>query len=125
MTKAPAKKRTHERRAHARFDRAIDIHPPEEHAGTLARMVSRNLSLGGLQCVSPDPIPEMTRLAVRLMIPDGEGGNGPEPLDVEAVVVRSEEVPSATRDARYELGLFFTSMSDGARERLARFLAGS
>jgi c-di-GMP-binding flagellar brake protein YcgR len=125
VTKAPAKKRALERRAHARFDRTVDIHPPEEHAGTLARMVSRNLSLGGLQCVSPDPIPEMTRLAVRLMIPDGAPGNGPEPLDVEAVVVRSQALPSAAREARYELGLFFTSMSDGARERLARFLAAS
>lgn len=121
--KVPARKRSQERRAHARFDRTVDVHGAASADGTVARMVTRNLSLGGLRCVSPESYPEMTRLAVRLMIPDGETGNGPEPVDVEAVVVRSLEIPSATRDVRYELGLFFTSMSDGARERLARFLA--
>ena len=123
--KATPKKRTLERRSHARFDREVDVQGPVGADGTVARMVSRNLSLGGLFCVSPDPIPEMSRVAVRLMIPDGDTGNGPEPVDVEAVVVRSRELPSATRESRFELGLFFTTMSDASRERLARFLASA
>lgn len=101
------------------------MHGADGADGTVARMVTRNLSLGGLHCVSPESYPEMTRLAVRLMIPDGETGNGPAPVDVEAVVVRSREIASSTRDSRFEIGLFFTSMSDAARERLARFLAAS
>jgi c-di-GMP-binding flagellar brake protein YcgR len=123
--KDPARKRIQERRAHARFDRTVDIHGPSAEDGTVARMVTRNLSLGGFHCVSSAPFSVMTRLAGRLMIPDGGTGNGPEPVDVEAVVVRSREIASATRDERYELGLYFTSMSNLARERLARFLASS
>lgn len=119
------RKRIPERRAHARFDREVELQGPPGEDGTVARMITRNLSLGGLFCVSPDPIPEMARVAVRLMIPDGETGNGPAPVDVEAVVVRSREVPSSGRDSRFELGLYFTTMSDASRERLARFLASA
>ena len=45
------------------------------------------------------------------------------PIDVEAVVVRRERRASVSGEGRFELALFFTGMSDGARETLARFLA--
>jgi hypothetical protein len=79
-------------------------------------MTASDLSLGGLYCSSSRDYPEMTRLAVRLRLDE-------EPLDVEAVVVRREPRESASGNGRYELALFFTSMSDDARETLARFLA--
>ena len=62
----------------------------------------------------------MTRLAVRLMLPNG---SRLEVLDVDAVVVRRTELTSTSGAARFELGLFFTGLSDEARTRLARFLA--
>jgi len=37
--------------------------------------------------------------------------------------VRREKRASASGDGRFELALFFTAMSDTARETLARFLA--
>jgi hypothetical protein len=85
-------------------------------------MVSTDLSLGGLQCSSSHDYPEMTRLAVRLQLP---GASAIDPIDIEAVVVRRREVPSASGAERFELALFFTAMEDDARERLARFLARS
>ena len=109
-----------ERRSHARFPFQFDIEGPPDAGGTSARMVSSDLSLGGLQCSSSQDYPEMTRLAVRLQLPSGRG---PEPVDIEAVVVRRREVVSSSGAPRYELALFFTSMSDDSRERLARFLA--
>jgi PilZ domain-containing protein len=80
-------------------------------------MTASDLSLGGLYCSSTRDYPEMTRLAVRLRLPSDA------PIDVEAVVVRRERRASVTGEGRYELALFFTGMSDGARETLARFLA--
>ncbi|HEX4825955.1 MAG TPA: PilZ domain-containing protein [Candidatus Polarisedimenticolaceae bacterium] len=109
-----------ERRSHARFRHQFEIEGPRDGAGAAARMVASDLSLGGLQCSSSHDYPEMTRLAVRLQLPSGTSA---EPVDLEAVVVRRRELPAAAGGGRYELALFFTSMNDDARERLARFLA--
>lgn len=95
------------------------------HHGTVARMRASNLSLGGLYCTSTVDFPEMTRLAVRLMLPTGTPTNaGLTPLDVEAVVVRRREIPrgAATTDDRFELALFFPRLDDDQKRELARFL---
>ena len=106
-----------ERRSHARFSHTFEIEGPADAEGSVARMTASDLSLGGLYCSSTRDYPEMTRLAVRLRLPSDA------PIDVEAVVVRRERRASVTGEGRYELALFFTGMSDGARETLARFLA--
>ena len=112
-----------ERRAHQRVETTVQVQGTPEEGGAVARMVASNLSLGGLYCTSSADFPEMTRLAVRLMLPL-DGGEPPElePLDVEAVVVRREEKVSASGESQYELGLFFTGMDDEARRRLETFV---
>jgi hypothetical protein len=119
-------KKPSERRSHVRFGRTIELEgagPGQEPV--VARMVSRNLSLGGLYCTSTHDFPEMTRLAVRLMLPaDGGSPGAVEPADVTAVVVRRRRLEDSSSGApRVELALLFTSMSDRTRERLARFLS--
>jgi hypothetical protein len=111
---------TAERRSHARFSHQFEIEGQQDGHGNQARMVASDLSLGGLHCSSSQDYPEMTRLAVRLMLPDG---GRVDTLDVQAVVVHRRELASASGVARFELGLFFTGLSDDARARLARFLA--
>ena len=111
---------TVERRSHARFPHQFEIEGPLDDKGTVARMVASDLSLGGLHCSSSQDFPEMTRLAVRLVLPNGERH---ETLDVEAVVVRRMELASSAGGKRFELGLFFSGLSDDARARIARFLA--
>ena len=111
---------TVERRSHARFPHRFEIEGPAGEGGTIARMVSRDLSLGGLQCSSSHDYPEMTRLAVRLHLP---GDQETDPINVESVVVRRRALDGSSGSDRYELALFFTSMSDACRERIARFLA--
>ena len=111
---------TVERRSHARFSHQFEIEGPQDDHGTHARMVASDLSLGGLQCSSSQDYPEMTRVAVRLMLPNG---GRVDTLDVEAVVVRRMELASSSGAKRFELGLFFTGLSDETRARLARFLA--
>ena len=111
-----------DRRAHRRIQASFPIQSVPETGGTLARMVAQDLSLGGLRCSSTADYPEMTRLAVTLLLPlDGNGEA--VPVDVEAVVVRRAAVaPSVTNEPRFELSLFFTRVDDTARDRLASFL---
>jgi hypothetical protein len=113
-----------DRRSHARFSASFEIEGASGPGGSTARMVASDLSLGGLYCSSAADFPEMTRLAVRLLLPaDMDGRQASESLDLEAVVVRRKKLPSASGSQRVELALFFTSMSDAQRERIARFLA--
>jgi hypothetical protein len=109
-----------ERRSNPRIPADFELQGQPQEGGVTARMVASNLSLGGLYCTSRSDFPEMTKLAVRLLLPDKNGE--PAPLDVEAVVVRRNEVHSATGNTSYELALFFTQMDESARESIASFL---
>ena len=111
-----------ERRAHQRIDTNIQLQGSPERGDVVARMTTNNLSLGGLQCTSSTEFPEMTRLAVRLMLP-ATRSDGTEPVDLEAVVVRCEEAErSCGGDDRFSLALFFTRLDDITRERLSEFI---
>jgi len=115
-----------ERRAHPRIAAVVQAECAIESEGVVARMVTRNLSLGGLFCTSAANFPEMTQLAIRLMLPDKHSGNGKtKAIDIEAVVVRSEPLSEsqASGEPRYELGLFFTNLTHDAREQLRHYLA--
>lgn len=116
-------KTTAERRAHARFPKSFSLETMTEPVGAVARMSGSNLSLGGLYCSSAADFPEMTRLAVVLALPVGTDPIKIQPINAEAVVIRRRKLNSSSGDAGYELGLFFNSMSDMDRERLARYLA--
>ena len=112
-----------ERRAHPRIPAEFVVRGTPEDGGIVARMVASNLSLGGLYCVSTADFPEMTRLAVRLMLPPKNGNQTEDqPLDVEAVVVRRRELESNSGLPRYELALFFTQIDNGGREQLSNYL---
>jgi len=110
-----------DRRLHPRLVTTLAAQGTPEEGGVVARLTARNLSLGGLYCSSSVDFPEMTRLAVRLLLPL-DGATEAVPLDVEAVVVRREETPAASGNGRYELGLYFTKLDATAREHLKRYL---
>jgi len=113
-----------ERRAHSRVEASFPIQGVPEAGGAVARMMAKNLSMGGLRCTSTADYPEMTRLSVTLLLP--RAGNGEAtPLTLEAVVVHRElAAPALAGEPRFELSLFFTRVDDSARRRLASFLAG-
>jgi hypothetical protein len=113
-----------ERRAHERHDTELTVHGSPDEGGVVARMVARNLSLGGLYCTSTTDFPEMSRLAVRLMLPMNNGNPKEElqPVDLEAVVVRREEIPGRTGKPRFDLALFFTNIEDGTRGQIQCYL---
>ena len=112
-----------ERRAHERHWATVHLQGTPEDGGVVVRMIVRNLSMGGLYCTSSKDFAEMTRLAVRLMLPLKNGeGTETEPVDVEAIVVRLEKLPAATGKPRFELALFFPKLEGTPREQLRRFL---
>jgi len=113
-----------ERRAHERHDTELDMQGKPGEGGVVARMVARNLSLGGLYCTSATDFPEMTRIAVRVMLPFTNGNVEPEiePVDLEAVVVRREETNGSAGAPRFDLALFFTNVAPETHERLRRYL---
>ncbi len=115
-----------ERRKHYRLDASVELQGTAEQGGVAAKMVTSNLSLGGMYCNSDDDFPEMTRLAVRLLLPSGQaGGDATERLDLEAVVVRRKELRVNSEPPRYELALFFTNVSNEASEQLSRYLSAT
>ncbi len=121
-----SKPTTEERRAHPRYLAQLDLQGTPEDGGVVARMVASDISLGGLQCISTADFPEMTRLEVRLMVPLQQNGRSVrEPIVLEAVVVRREELSSASGEPRYELALFFAKLENGDRDSLARFIEAS
>jgi len=112
---------TDERRAFERAPRAVEASGAADH-GVHARLMTSNLSLGGLYCTSDADFPEMTRLAVRLVLPSRPGGRGgAESLDLQAVVVRRKKLADH-KPERYELALLFTALDEDQRERLAMLL---
>ena len=113
-----------ERRAHTRHSTDLTIQGTPDEGGVVARMIARNLSLGGLYCTSTTDFPEMTRLAVRLMLPlkDAGSGNGTEPVDLEAVVVRREANNRSGNRKRFDLALYFTNVDEAVRAQLQRYI---
>jgi len=118
-----SKVQSRERRAHPRHEATLDLQGTPSDGGVVARMVARNLSLGGLYCTSTTDFPEMTRLAVRLLLPlKGVSDGHPESVELEAVVVRCEELDSSVGMERFQLGLYFTNVDGGARGQIERYL---
>lgn len=115
-----AKTSVDERRADQRHITNLTIQGTPEGGGIIARMVARNLSAGGLYCTSTTDFPEMTRLAVRLMLPLKQ--DDVEPVDLEAVVVRREEIVRSNGRTDFELALYFTGLDAPTKMQLERFL---
>jgi len=116
-----------DRRAHRRVEARFTLHGSPESGGVVARMVADNLSMAGLHCTSTADFPELTRLAVRLMLPvDGPRDTRTRAIDVEAVVVRREEATASASsgEGRFQLALFFTKVDDTAKRCLASFING-
>lgn len=115
-----------ERRIHPRFPSSFELAGAPADGGATARLIASNLSLGGVYCTSEQDFPEMTRLAVRLMLPSREERAGQmgalEPLDVSAVVVRRKKLASITNRDRFELALLFTALGPEQRDRISQFL---
>lgn len=104
-----------ERRRDRRFDRN-DL-KLELTEGVTAKSV--NISSRGLYCVVDQPIPEFSKLCVRLLLPFNDGDR--YKIECEGVVVRSEP----TREAGitgYNLAIYFLNLDSEKAALIDDFL---
>jgi hypothetical protein len=112
-----------EKRRHDRVSDRLTLRTLSSDLGTV-ELETSNLSLGGAYCLSSRSIAPMTRLHLNIFLPstDGRPAQLHYPLEVEAVVVRSERLNGAEANGSYRLALFFADMNDKDRQELARYL---
>ena len=81
-----------EQRRHSRFDGQITLRTASAAGLGTIEMETANLSIGGAYCLSDRAIPPMTRLQLNIFLPssDGRPATLHYPIEVTAVVVRSE-----------------------------------
>lgn len=122
MSKSTVGPETGERRSHPRIRTTFELQGGPGGEESMARMVASDLSLGGLYCLSTRDYAEMTQLSVRLEL--GPQSRYDDALELQAVVVRRKQLQSSsTGQPRFELALFFTSLTEDQRERISRYLA--
>ncbi len=116
--------RGEEKRQHRRVSDRLTLQTLGEEYGTIEMEVA-NLSLGGAYCLSSQEIPAMTRLNLNIFLPSSDGRQAQlhYPLDVEAVVVRAEDVNGHEGGLSWRLALFFSRIGEEDRQVLARYLA--
>jgi len=83
--------------------------------------VSCDISLGGLACNSPVPLPVATPVRVDLILPDPKSSSSRREIICQAKVVRSEP-PAGADNKDYRLAFGFDQMSEKAREILEAFI---
>ena len=115
--------RGQEKRKHDRVSQNLTLQTIGSEYGTIEMEIS-NLSLEGAYCLSSREIPAMTRLRLNIFLPstDGHEARLHFPIDVEAVVVRAEDVNGHDGDASWRLALFFSQIAEQDRQVLARYL---
>jgi hypothetical protein len=125
MEVAPVTDNSSDRRTHERIASQLVFEGYGGEQDAVARMVASNLSMGGVYCTSSNDFPEMTRLGVRMALPPNgnPGARKTLSLEVEAVVVRRRSLPSPTGgNPRFELALYFTSISEEQKQMLSNYL---
>ena len=115
--------RGQEKRRHDRVSPNLTLQTIGSEYGTIEMEIS-NLSLGGAYCLSSKETPAMTRLRLNIFLPstDGHDARLHFPIDVEAVVVRAEDVNGHGGDQAWRLALFFSRIAEQDRQALARYL---
>jgi hypothetical protein len=124
-----------EKRCHDRVSGRLTLQTLSSEYGKI-EMETDNLSLGGATCLSSKSIPLMTRLRLNIFLPstDGRPAHLHYPIEVDAVVVRSEPLNGTAPPRRTTAGGRSTGRADasrtdgqgaaGAAYRLALFFSG-
>ncbi|MBI4343792.1 MAG: PilZ domain-containing protein [Candidatus Omnitrophica bacterium] len=102
---------TPERRLHprARAYRPVRLHPRGSPA--VIETLTKDLSVCGLRCLCPKPVPVGLPVNVELVL-----GQGQEPLFLEGKAVWFRTLPDSEQ---YDLGVSFLDLSEQKRRRLS------
>ncbi len=77
----------------------------------------KDISISGIRCQFAEAISEMTLLQINLALPGQK-----QPACIQGAVVRCEKLRDQSPPT-YELGIFFTDMSEEARSHIKDFVA--
>jgi hypothetical protein len=103
-----------ERRSVPRAKADFAIHLSDGDEKTEARI--KDLSTRGLSCTFPEPIGEMTLVAISLELP-----GAPQAYDIQGAVVRCEKL-RGRKPPTYEIGIYFTTIEPEGRRAIAGYV---
>ena len=104
-----------ERRRAPRATVSIPLHLSPRGDAEPATLV--NISASGLCCRFADPIAEMTLVGMGIELPGQERA-----CEVQGAVVRCDKI-RGVNPPTYEIGIFFTEMSDETRKAIQEFVS--
>jgi hypothetical protein len=115
-----------ERRKHKRalLEVPLDLEDVSGEAkGVRAKTV--NLSAGGFYCRIPYYVPVLTKLKISIVVPvtGAAGKQEDHVISCEGMVVRTVPEKASPDVSSYEIGCFFTEMSDYDRMMIEQYLS--
>lgn len=111
-----------EKRRHHRFMALLEVRIlPGNDVPADLKLTTIDVAVGGARCAANRPLTQDARLQMTLTLVGGDLRQ-PEPIDLEAMVLRSHERPGAPEARRYEVALEFTRIDPQDRKRLVSYL---
>lgn len=108
---------TPERRRSPRLTAQLPVAISE--AGMTVEAETNNLSASGAYCTLDRFLPPMSKLQLRLELPNGRSHTS---IRCAGVVVRIEPVIAHAQQSRYHVAIFFTDLAERDRSAIARFV---
>lgn len=112
---------TTDRRRGQRVQARLQIELQMEPGGMSHASDTINISSNGVYFASPRFIAPLTKLGLRLLLPDEEKG-GEVPVDCIGIVVRVIPEKATAGVDRYEVACYFTDTSPEFQERLGHYV---
>lgn len=103
-----------ERRRSQRVTCVLPLQISSDGGPKLIETLTKDLSAGGLRCLSPTAKPPATRVSLEITL-----GKGARPFSLQARVVWFEAVPNSHQ---FYLGLAFDHLSEIYTRRLSRYI---
>jgi len=111
-----------DRRKYPRINRRLQFQMEAEDFDLVTH--SLNLSCNGASIRVNRSIAPMTNLKIALALPSDANKDETEYLECSGVVVRSEQLDSASHSEDiYDIAVFFSAIGDNEKEKIANFLA--
>ena len=83
-----------------------------------------NISPSGVYCKVDKPLPLMSRVKLKLMVPDDSKGRGSvKDLDVSGIVVREHPVIVDGSIKHYDIAIFFEDLSAKNKEMIEDYIS--
>ena len=84
-----------------------------------------DISASGIYCKIDREIPLMSRVRIKLMVPDpAKSDNSTRELDVDGVIVREHPVIIDGVIKHYDAAIFFDNLSEKNREIIQNYISG-